>query len=64
MELKEAIQKNNQLTEAEKEIWAERCEELKAEGMSDEDALRQIIAEMREDVDSDLAQLKKGLGKK
>jgi uncharacterized protein YoaH (UPF0181 family) len=64
MELKKAIKKIDKLTDTEKELWLERCDELKGQGMSEEEIADQIIIEMREDADNDLAQLKKGLGKK
>ena len=64
MELKEAIQKTSKLSDLEKEIWCERCDELSGEGKSPEEVTTQIISEMREDADKDLAQLKKGLSKK
>lgn len=63
MELKEAISKLD-LTDTEKEIWIDRCDELEAEGLSDDEVIDQVILEMREDADNDLAQLKKGLGEK
>ena len=64
MELKKAIQESANLSDVEKEFWCDRAEELKAEGMECEDVADQIIKEMREDADKDLAQLKRGLAKK
>ena len=64
MELKEAIKKSTKLSDAEKEYLCERHDEMRAGGMSADEVADQIIIEMREDADNDLAQLKKGLGKK
>jgi uncharacterized protein YoaH (UPF0181 family) len=64
MELKEAISKLVGLTETEKQYWNERCDELNKEGLSKDEVADRVIAEMKEDADKDLAQLKSGLGKK
>jgi hypothetical protein len=64
MELKKAIKGSKNLTDSEKEYWCDRAEELKAEGMQQEDVADQVILEMKQDADKDLAQLKTGLGKK
>ena len=64
MELKEKIMNLKSLTDSEKEFWADRSDELKAEGLDDEDITHQIITEMKEDADKDLAQLKTGISNK
>lgn len=61
MGLLEGLEKVKGLSESEKALMIDRSDELQAGGMAQLDAERQVLTEMRDEIDTDYIQLRKGL---
>jgi len=61
MGLLEGLESVKGLSESEKALMIDRSDELQADGMSQQEAERKVLAEMKDEIDADFSQLRKNL---